>query len=573
VSLPPSIEWYEQNAPDLVPRYESICVEEVHDWFLNLLPAAPAVILDVGAGSGRDAHWLAQQGHEVVAVEPAIAMRQAAEKLHPDPRIRWITGHLPGLDHLSRSGLSFDAILLSAVWMHVLPNDRPRAFRKLLSLLKPGGILAVSLRQGLAEPERAIHPAPLDEIERLARDHGAQIERVVNTDDRLGRQEVSWIQVVIRLPDDGTGALPLLRHLILNDAKSATYKLGLLRTLCRAADGAGGFAEPIDDDSVSLPLGLLALIWIRLYRPLLEADLPQTPTNRGCDGLSFAGAGFQQLGGISQLDLRVGSRFGGATGGIVHQALHEACQTICTMPARYLTYPNGEAILKIARLRRRSVPESFIVDRPYLASFGEVRAPRNLWQATQRFAAWIEPALMAEWIRLMKGYSGSQGRSISEGVVGPAMTWSDPDRDVAFVSKLVSDRLEQGETIRCVWTDRKLSRGSLDIDHCFPCSAWPCSDLWNLLPASSAINRHQKRDRLPSADRLVQAEDRIKAWWMESYLRTENSVIQDRFVNEARASLPHHGNFQDASFLDAIFSAVSVQRLRLKQDQQIPEWL
>ena len=49
--------------------------------------------------------------------------------------------------------------------------------------------------------------------------------------------------MALRLPDDGTGALPLLRHVILNDQKSATYKLGLLRALCRAADGQAGLAR------------------------------------------------------------------------------------------------------------------------------------------------------------------------------------------------------------------------------------------------------------------------------------------------------------------------------------------
>lgn len=52
--------------------------------------------------------------------------------------------------------------------------------------------------------------------------------RVVGAADRQGRPGVSWSSVVLRLPDDGIGALRLLRHLILADAKSATYKLGLL---------------------------------------------------------------------------------------------------------------------------------------------------------------------------------------------------------------------------------------------------------------------------------------------------------------------------------------------------------
>ena len=37
------------------------------------------------------------------------------------------------------------------------------------------------------------------------------------------------LALALRLPDDGAGALPLLRGIILNDDKASTYKLGLLR--------------------------------------------------------------------------------------------------------------------------------------------------------------------------------------------------------------------------------------------------------------------------------------------------------------------------------------------------------
>jgi hypothetical protein len=121
--------------------------------------------------------------------------------------------------------------------------------------------------------------------------------------------------VALRLPDGGTGALPLLRHVILNDAKSSTYKLGLLRVLCRIADGATGLAHTVDETHVAVPLGLVALTWLRLYLPLARADLPQSPQNRiGGEKLGFAGRGFRALAGedLSPLDLRVGERFTGA---------------------------------------------------------------------------------------------------------------------------------------------------------------------------------------------------------------------------------------------------------------------
>ena len=124
-----------------------------------------------------DAAWLAAKGHDVVAVEPSKSMRTAAASLHADAPIRWIDDSLPALAAVPRSGLSFDLILLSAVWMHLPASERPRAFRKLINLLKPGGLLAITLRHGPAEQERGIHPVSLEEVEALARDHGAFVER------------------------------------------------------------------------------------------------------------------------------------------------------------------------------------------------------------------------------------------------------------------------------------------------------------------------------------------------------------------------------------------------------------
>ncbi len=101
--------------------------------------------------------------------------------------------------------------------------------------------------------------------------------RVQDMTDAIGRPDVRWTRMALRLPDDGTGALPLLRHLILNDSKSSTYKLALLRTLCRIADGSSGLIrDSADDRHVVVPLGLVALVWLRLFLPLLRRDLPQS---------------------------------------------------------------------------------------------------------------------------------------------------------------------------------------------------------------------------------------------------------------------------------------------------------
>ena len=335
------IAWYNANAEFVVAQYEAVTSEAVLGWLQDLLPHSSTTVLDLGAGSGRDAAWLASKGHDVVAVEPSSTMRTAALSLHDNPAIHWIDDRLPALRVVSRSGLSFDLILLSAVWAHLPESDRPRAFRKMINLLKPGGLLAITLRIGPLDQERGFHSVSPEEVEVLARGHGAFVEKCASARDLLARTDVHWIQMAIRLPDDGTGALPLLRHVILNDDKSSTYKLALLRALCRIADGTAGFVRPYDDDYLAVPLGLVALTWLRLFKPLLSAGLPQSPTNIGLQRLSFVKDAYRELLDVSHLELRVGARFSSERSPTLHQALRDAANTIETMPATHMTYQGG----------------------------------------------------------------------------------------------------------------------------------------------------------------------------------------------------------------------------------------
>ena len=59
------------------------------------------------------------------------------------------------------------------------------------------------------------------------------------------------------------------------------------------------------------------------------------------------------------------------------------------------------------------------------------------------------------------------------------------------------------------------------------------------------------------------------SWWSSGYVSIPNATIPDRFLGEARASLPSLAYTREVS-LDGIFSGMALQRLRLKQDQQVP---
>ena len=110
-----SLRWYDANAGVLAHAYEAIEPEQLHSWLIDLLPTAPALVLDVGAGTGRDAAWLARLGYSVVAVEPSNAMRAEGQSRHPEINVTWIEDFLPALTATYRRGLAFHLILLSAV--------------------------------------------------------------------------------------------------------------------------------------------------------------------------------------------------------------------------------------------------------------------------------------------------------------------------------------------------------------------------------------------------------------------------------------------------------------------------
>ena len=585
--------WYETHAAEAAARYESVAAEQINAWLLDLLPKRRAVVLDVGAGSGRDTAWLTSFGHEVIATDPSAAMRAQARRWHPELGVQYLPDRLPELTKTFRTGISFDFILVNAVWMHVAPSDRKRAFRKLVTLLKPGGVIAFTLREPIVAG-RDMYPVSGAEIEELARQHGAFVERSSDGADFLGRTPIRWEQIAVRVPDDGTGALPLLRHIILNDDKSSTYKLALLRVLCRIADGTAGWAVDEsggDSDRVDLPLVLVALYWIRLFKPLLADGrrLPQMPGNVGLKGLGFVReGGFPLLLDMPDIDLRAGMQIADSRRLALHRALRDARNTIADMPARYLTLHDGSPIFPVETTQPGRAAVGGRLDAPYLWSFGRFSVPRHLWRAFQRYNVWIEPALVAEWIRMMNDYATGQARKLEEAEIARGMAWSEPGRAVD-VSRACAVRLLDQGRLRCVWSGDPLTRASLDIDHCFPWSAWPCGDLWNLLPASRNVNQRQKRDKLPADRALRQAKKRIVDWWDIGYVRTDNRLLTEQFALEASATLPTldlpagnpdgmltearlHHLLEDVFFLEDVFSAVSLQRLRLSNDQQIPEW-
>jgi len=161
-------EGYADEAAELFRHYESISAAEAHGAILHLIPTTPGKVVDIGAGTGRDAAWLAEMGHHVVAVEPTDAMRIPAMALHPSPRIEWLDDSLPDLAQLRSRGDQYDLVMLTAVWMHLDEAQRARAISNIAALAKQGSLVAITLRHGPVPQGRRMFEVSAEETIRLA---------------------------------------------------------------------------------------------------------------------------------------------------------------------------------------------------------------------------------------------------------------------------------------------------------------------------------------------------------------------------------------------------------------------
>lgn len=162
--------------PDLVARFEAISSADMYAPVLDLLPKSPVRMMDVGAGTGRDAAWFARQGHHVIAVEPVEELRAAGMLLHDSTRIEWLDDQLPELATARATG-AFDFVTLCAVWQHIDDPGRRIAIKNLGHATNAGGLLIMSLRDGPAAQDRQVFPASVEETIYIASLRGFELVR------------------------------------------------------------------------------------------------------------------------------------------------------------------------------------------------------------------------------------------------------------------------------------------------------------------------------------------------------------------------------------------------------------
>jgi ubiquinone/menaquinone biosynthesis C-methylase UbiE len=142
--LPDVLEHYQQVEEDSRLRSGWFRLEfaRTQELIKRHLQPAPAVVLDVGGGSGVYSHWLAGLGYEVHLIDPVPKhIEQARTRSAQQPR-HIATMRIGDARHLEQADGSVDAVLLLGPLYHLTDrNDRIVSLREAHRVLRLAGVL------------------------------------------------------------------------------------------------------------------------------------------------------------------------------------------------------------------------------------------------------------------------------------------------------------------------------------------------------------------------------------------------------------------------------------------------
>ena len=135
---------YDQIAASFADRYWNLTLDRALNSFAALVKTA-CPVLDIGCGPGRDVWQLRQRGLLVFGADRSAGMITEAQ--------RRVGGALIMAD---MRDLPFCAGMLGGVWMcasllHISRAEVPEVLAEARRVLRPGGVLYISVREGVGE--------------------------------------------------------------------------------------------------------------------------------------------------------------------------------------------------------------------------------------------------------------------------------------------------------------------------------------------------------------------------------------------------------------------------------------
>ena len=189
-----TIDYYNKHAEEFTTSTFEVDMKSLYQPFLAELLESTR-ILDVGCGSGRDTLAFKNKGYQVDAIDYSEELVKKASRLTGIP-IKLKSFY--EIDDYE----AYDGIWACASLLHCERNHLKEVIGKLVSALKPNGVLYMSFKYGNGDREKDGRQfTDLDEVQAKALleqfDNVQQIQQWITVDKRPDRQE-KWLNLLLR---------------------------------------------------------------------------------------------------------------------------------------------------------------------------------------------------------------------------------------------------------------------------------------------------------------------------------------------------------------------------------------
>ncbi len=201
-ALDATIRAYDRNLNAFLRRTGHLSNEEFIDRFLDHLRTKEGSILSVGCGYGKDEAVFAARGFTVTGIDAARSMVREAARRVPSGKF-----HVMDMRSLAFKDESFDGAWCNASLHHLPREDAPLALAEMSRVLRHGGVLFVSVKQGSGEEKRMLGSGEVretfyqgKEMERLLSEAGFEIEESVTTKNQTDTNPAAkpWLNYFCR---------------------------------------------------------------------------------------------------------------------------------------------------------------------------------------------------------------------------------------------------------------------------------------------------------------------------------------------------------------------------------------
>lgn len=140
-----TLNTYNASAMQYANNTEPLHPKEDAQKFMSRLPVQ-AKILDIGCGPGRDAKIFSEQGFEVRGIDFSHEMVELARRNAPHCAF-----DVMDIEKLAFFPETFDGVWASCALLHIPKNNMLAVLQKIHAILKPEGLLYISVKQGAEE--------------------------------------------------------------------------------------------------------------------------------------------------------------------------------------------------------------------------------------------------------------------------------------------------------------------------------------------------------------------------------------------------------------------------------------